>query len=160
MIELKSYFGGKMMWYTKELIFELLKILLVLAVIALILIVGNPHWVFGAHWQSETREWRSDYHGRNNMGCCGEEDCWIAQTRVIEQGPETSTVEIDGLIIEDFPNSAIHISQDMNGYACHPYQVQDEFDGMPYKLDGTKGWCNKHTKDPTCINCIFVTGGM
>lgn len=112
----------------------------------------------GDHWQSETKEWRSDYRGRNGGLCCGEEDCWISHNRIISQGKDTAIVEIDGLIVRDFPIEYIHASQDGNDYACIPYQ-NSEFGFSLYKADGSGGICNKNTKDPACINCVFINVG-
>ena len=151
---------------TKELIFELIKIVLVLAFVVAILLIANPHWVMGAHWQGDTKEWRSDYKGRNGGSCCGEEDCWIAAVRVIQMGDieETSIIEVDGMIISDFPTGGIHVSQDQNSYACHPYYgAHEPGDVMKDAKDNIVApgieQCNKNTKNPNCINCVFITGG-
>lgn len=141
--------------FTNEITIAL--IFIIVMIICLVIFI-SPAPSDSAHWQGDTKEWRSDYNGRNESSCCGEEDCWIASVRVIENRGETSVIEVDGMIIEDFPTKAIHISQDQNSYACHPYQVS-EFGYMPEKADGSPGWCEKHTKDKACINCIFVTGG-
>lgn len=150
--------------HTRDLVWDLFRVLAILGFVVAFLILMHNHRAESAHWQGQTKEWRSDYNGRNNGSCCGEEDCWITSVRIVEEGKETSVVEVDGILIPDFPNSAIHVSQDQNSYACHPYYGAHEPGDAIHDATGKTvapgiEQCIKHTKNPNCINCIFVTGG-
>lgn len=112
----------------------------------------------------ESADWRSDFHGRNNESCCGEEDCWPVFARVITEKGDLVDIEVDGMLIRDFPRNSLHASQDNQDWACHPMYYNLEHDEQAKDalgnafMDGMD-LCGKKTKNPNCINCIFITPG-
>src|SRR5262249_13679223 len=70
---------------------------------------------FGQHGH-----WIDSY--KNSMGnsCCGRRDCQIVHARMMEQTAETTTVEVNGVVIH-MPVRSVHVSEDENDWFCTNY---------------------------------------
>lgn len=112
---------------------------------------------------AESADWRSDFTGRNQGSCCDEHDCWKVFARIISDNGDTMTIEVDGVLVENFPKEGFHASQDNDDWVCKPFydghEVGEKFLDATGKED-TKGECVVGTKNPDCYNCIFISPGM
>lgn len=62
--------------------------------------------------------WHDHYSSAAGTPCCrAQDDCHVAQVRVLEQTATQVRVEVNGVVIE-IPAKSLHASEDAQAYVC------------------------------------------